>query len=259
MNELTLIQGQTQLNAIDAVRSASTTSSKYGFISSRSIIDNLTTLGFTPRKIQIHKVRKDERQGFQRHIVRLQHQSLMPKVGDSFPEIVLINSHDGGSSYRMLLGIYRLVCTNGMVSGNTEDEIRYTHRKANLSLINDGVMRLVNRASELTDKIAQMTSRELTLPEQASFVEEAIKLRYRALEDDSSLKDVHKWNNRRNAVNEIRRHEDSGSNLWLTFNRIQENLTQGSHRGSGIRRITSPSADLNVNRSLWNLAESFLN
>ena len=146
-----------------------------------------------------------------------------------------------------------------MVSGNTEDEIRYTHRKANLSLINDGVMRLVNRASELTGKIAQMTSRELTLPEQASFVEEAIKLRYRALEDGSSLKDVLKWNNRRNAVNEIRRHEDSGSNLWLTFNRVQENLTQGSHRGSGIRRITSPSADLNVNRSLWNLAESFLN
>jgi hypothetical protein len=248
-----------QLNAIDAIHAASRTSEKYGFVSTRSVIDNLTSLGFTTRSVQIQRVNKEERKGFQKHIVRMQHQSLMPKVGDEFPEVVLINSHDGGCSYRMMLGMFRLVCTNGMVSGNIQDEIRFVHRKINIDRINEGVMQIVNRAERLGDVVSRMKSRELTLPEQASFVEEAVKLRYNAPENGAPLEDVHEWNNRRNSINAIRRYEDRGNNLWLTFNRVQENLTQGGRRGSGVRRITSPSTDLNVNRELWNLAEQFLN
>jgi hypothetical protein len=182
----------------------------------------------------------------------------MPKVGDEFPEIVLINSHDGGCSYRMLLGMFRLVCTNGMVSGNIEDEIRFVHRKVNLDRINDGVMQMVGRAARLGDVVSRMKSRELTLPEQASFVEEAVKLRYNAPEAGSDYSDQREWQHRLHSMNQLRRYEDRGSDLWRIFNRIQENLTQG-RRGSGVRRITSPTTDLNVNRELWNLAEQFLN
>jgi hypothetical protein len=247
-----------QLNAIDAVHAASRTSEKYGFVSTRSVIDNLTNLGFTTRSVQIQRVNKEERKGFQKHIVRMQHSSLMPKVGDEFPEIVLINSHDGGCSYRMLLGMFRLVCTNGMVSGNIEDEIRFVHRKVNLDRINDGVMQMVGRAARLGDVVSRMKSRELTLPEQASFVEEAVKLRYNAPEAGSDYSDQREWQHRLHSMNQLRRYEDRGSDLWRIFNRIQENLTQG-RRGSGVRRITSPTTDLNVNRELWNLAEQFLN
>lgn len=247
-----------QLNAIDAVHAASRTSEKYGFVSTRSVIDNLTNLGFTTRSVQIQRVNKEERKGFQKHIVRMQHSSLMPKVGDEFPEIVLINSHDGGCSYRMMLGIFRLVCTNGMISGNIEDEIRFVHRKVNLDRINDGVMQMVGRAARLGDVVNRMKSRELAVPEQISFIEEAVKLRYDAPETGADLSDVHQWNRRLHAISSIRRYEDRGNDLWRVFNRVQENLTQGRAR-SGIRRITSPTADLNVNRELWNLAEQFLN
>ncbi len=247
-----------QLNAIDAIHAASRTSEKYGFVSTRSVIDNLTNLGFTTRSVQIQRVNKEERKGFQKHIVRMQHSSLMPKVGDEFPEIVLINSHDGGCSYRMMLGMLRLICTNGMVSGNIQDEIRFVHRKINIDRINDGVMQMVGRAARLGDVVSRMKSRELTLPEQASFVEEAVKLRYNAPEAGSDYSDQREWQHRLHSMNQLRRYEDRGSDLWRIFNRIQENLTQG-RRGSGVRRITSPTTDLNVNRELWNLAEQFLN
>ena len=255
---LTLTNQINQLNAIDAVHAASRTSEKYGFVSTRSVIDNLTNLGFTTRSVQIQRVNKEERKGFQKHIVRMQHSSLMPKVGDEFPEIVLINSHDGGCSYRMLLGMFRLVCTNGMVSGNIEDEIRFVHRKVNIDRINDGVMQMVGRAARLGDVVNRMKSRELTLPEQASFVEEAVKVRYDRPGQDADYADQREWNTRLHAMNSIRRYEDRGNDLWRVFNRIQENLTQGRAR-SGVRRITSPTTDLNVNRELWNLAEQFLN
>lgn len=255
---LTLTNQINQLTAIDAVHAASRTSEKYGFVSTRSVIDNLTGLGFTARSVRIQRVNKEERKGFQKHIVRMQHSSLMPKVGDEFPEIVLINSHDGGCSYRMMLGIFRLICTNGMVSGNIEDEIRFVHRKVNIERINEGVMQMVGRAARLGDVVSRMKSRELTLPEQASFVEEAVKLRYNAPEAGSDYSDQREWQHRLHSMNQLRRYEDRGSDLWRIFNRIQENLTQG-RRGSGVRRITSPTTDLNVNRELWNLAEQFLN
>jgi hypothetical protein len=255
---LTLTNQINQLTAIDAVHAASRTSEKYGFVSTRSVIDNLTNLGFTTRSVQIQRVNKEERKGFQKHIVRMQHSSLMPKVGDEFPEIVLINSHDGGCSYRMLLGMFRLVCTNGMVSGNIEDEIRFVHRKVNIERINEGVMQMVGRAARLGDVVSRMKSRELTQPEHGSFVEEAVKLRYDRPGQDADYADQREWDNRLRAMNSLRRAEDRGNDLWHIFNRVQENLTQGRAR-SGVRRITSPTTDLNVNRELWNLAEQFLN
>ena len=34
------------------------------------------------------------------------------------PEIVMVNSHDGSSSYQLRAGIYRLGCSNGMIVGD---------------------------------------------------------------------------------------------------------------------------------------------
>jgi hypothetical protein len=236
-----------QLTAIDAAHAASTTSDKYGFVSSRAIIDNLQNLGFTPRKIEIQRANKIERQGFQKHIVRMRHSQLMPTLGEEFPEIILINSHDGLSSLKMMLGIFKLVCSNGMVSGSVEDEIKYTHRKVNLDAINEGAMNLVGRAGRINDSVNRMKSRQLTITERNDFIHQAALLRY----DEPNQIQL-------DSLNRLRRYDDRGDNLWNTFNRVQENLTQG-RRYSGIRRITSPSADVAINRGLWNLAESILN
>ncbi|EEF6566847.1 DUF945 domain-containing protein, partial [Salmonella enterica] len=33
-------------------------------------------------------------------------------------EIILLNSHDGSSSYQMVPGLFRFICTNGLVCGS---------------------------------------------------------------------------------------------------------------------------------------------
>ena len=46
-----------------------------------------------------------------------------------------------------------------------------------------------------------------------------------------------------------RRDVDAGTDLWTTFNVIQENLTQGGNRiGTGITRVQD---DLKFNQELW--------
>ena len=269
MNELATIQGQNQLTAIDAAHAASNRSSKYGFISSRAIIDSLVTEGFSIRKVDIQRTKDETKQGFQRHIVRLQHQSLLPKqVGDYFPEILLMNSHDGSSALRMTLGLFRLVCSNGMVSGSSTDEIRFAHRQISLPAIQGGIMRLVEGAGRMTDAVDRMGAIHLNQSQMKEFAERAIALRYDrpqllpfqpTNEDVQEVqKETMRWENRLNSVTRVLRVEDTENSLWNFYNRVQENLTQGI-QGGGIRRITAPLADISVNRELWNIAESYLN
>ncbi|MCY1297040.1 hypothetical protein D9M70_464620 [compost metagenome] len=59
-----------------------------------------------------------------------------------------------------------------------------------------------------------------------------------------------------------RRVDDRGSDLWSTFNRIQENLVKGGLNGRsahGRRQSTRPvqgiDQNLRLNRALWMLAE----
>jgi hypothetical protein len=44
-------------------------------------------------------------------------------TGKQVPEIILLNSHDGSSSYQMLPGLFREVCQNGLICGETFGEV----------------------------------------------------------------------------------------------------------------------------------------
>jgi hypothetical protein len=50
-------------------------------------------------------------------------------TGQQVPEIILLNSHDGSSSYQMLPGYFRAICTNGLVCGQSFGEVRVPHRE----------------------------------------------------------------------------------------------------------------------------------
>jgi hypothetical protein len=58
-----------------------------------------------------------------------------------------------------------------------------------------------------------------------------------------------------------RRTQDQGDDLWLTFNRIQESITQGGFKGAlngakvrQVRKIRSFEKDLKINQDLFQLA-----
>lgn len=237
-----------RIEALEATHAAANTSERYGFVSTRNIIDQLAEVGFTIRSAQIQKVRSESRQGFQFHLLRFRHEQMLAKVGDSFPEVVIGNSHDGSSSIFGMLGLFRLICSNGMVSGNIEDAFRVTHRIANVSTVTERVLELAGRAGRMTEVVQRLQARSVSPTEASDFILEAAKIRYEKPSDQQ----LHSLRN-------IRRAEDAAPNAWALFNSVQENLTQGG-RGTRIRRITGAHRDLSVNRKLWNLAETaFLN
>ena len=91
-------------------------SNKYQFIKTSDVLENLSTLGWNPREMSEVKARKSHTKGFQKHLIRLSNPEFKTvNVGDEVPELILTNSHNGKNSFSFRIGIYRLVCSNGLV------------------------------------------------------------------------------------------------------------------------------------------------
>ncbi|MGN4077978.1 DUF932 domain-containing protein, partial [Burkholderia gladioli] len=100
-------------------------SERYAYIPTIKIVESLRREGFQPFMAAQTVVRDEDRREHAKHVLRLRHASQLA-TGDS-PEILLVNSHDGSSSYQMMGGFFRKVCSNGLVVGNFSKEVRVRH------------------------------------------------------------------------------------------------------------------------------------
>jgi hypothetical protein len=244
-------------NPITATHAAPTRSTRYGFISTQEIVDALGESGYTPRQIQYGKVRRDENKGFQKHIIKFQHTDLTNIGGEVAPEFVLINSHDGTSSAQLSLGLRVFACLNGLVTGDIFQTLKVYHRNTSVSDFISAANDLRSNVPQLVERVSLFKNKELTQAATNQYLIDALSLRYDAPTEESTYADQREWNTRLFYLNRARRYADGGTNLWQTFNRVQENLTKG-RPGSGIRKLTAPAADLKVNKQLWNLSEQYL-
>src|SRR5713101_2630839 len=97
------------------------TTAKYQHISTATVIEGLRQDNFLPFWAQQTRS-KHER--FTKHIIRFRRgtTAFNPQMDDVFPEVILINSHDGSSAYKLMAGMWRVVCSNGLIVGQTYAE-----------------------------------------------------------------------------------------------------------------------------------------
>jgi hypothetical protein len=72
------------------------------------VLRELRSEGFEPFMVTRTRVRQDDRRDYTKHMLRLRRAS--QTNGREANEIILLNSHDGTSSYQMLAGMSRFVC-----------------------------------------------------------------------------------------------------------------------------------------------------
>jgi hypothetical protein len=113
-DRLSIDQLQHRVPSVFTGSAANNTSEKYKVISTIQVIQVLETQGFVPVKAIQTKSHNSEDRLFTKHMLRFRHIDVRPTVGGLFPELVLINSHDGLSSYKLSAGLYRLICSNGL-------------------------------------------------------------------------------------------------------------------------------------------------
>lgn len=236
--------------SIFATEAHNSRSQRYTYIPTSEVLSGLRREGFQPFFVAQSRTRVEGKADFTKHILRLRREGTVTRQGS--PEVILINSHDGTSSFQLIAGFIRFVCLNRMVCGDVAHDVKVHHKGNIVDNVIEGAYEIASSFEAVEEQRVAMIETRLDRDEQALFAEAAIDLRY---DDHRPVEPV--------ALLTARRPEDRGQNsVWGTFNRVQENLTRGGLRGVGstgrrtrTRPISDISGDVKLNRALWRLAD----
>lgn len=227
-------------------------SERYTYIPTSDVLSGLRKEGFQPFMVAQTRVRDEGKRDHTKHMLRLRHADQIN--GTEANEIILLNSHDGTSSYQMLAGQFRFVCCNGMVCGDTASDIRVPHKGNVVERVIAGAFEVLDGFTRVVEEREGMKSLTLHEAEQAAFARAALELKY---ETDTQPAPITE-----RQLLETRRFADRGNDLWTTFNRVQENLTRGglpartaTGRSTTTRPVVGIDQNVKLNRALWVLAE----
>ena len=93
--------------SIFAVGKHTSRSERYTYIPTIDVLRGLRKEGFEPFMVAQNKSRIEGKTEFTKHMIRMRHVGQVEAKPEA-NEIILINSHDGASSYQLLSGIFRL-------------------------------------------------------------------------------------------------------------------------------------------------------
>jgi hypothetical protein len=228
-------------------------SDRYTYIPTITLLDNLQREGFQPFFACQTRVRDQSKREHTKHMLRLRREGQI--TGKQVPEIILLNSHDGSSSYQMLPGLFRSVCQNGLICGESFGEVRVPHKGNVVEKVLEGAYEVLGVFDRVEEKRDAMQS--LALPPPARHALANAALEYRFGEEHQPV-----------TVSQLlspRRREDYDDDLWTVYQRVQENLMKGglqartaTGRHTRSRAVTGIDGDVKLNRALWVMAENML-
>lgn len=229
-------------------------SSRYRHVPTIEVVDILEDRGFFPVRAAQSRTRIEGKEAFTRHAIRFRHQDHLGPVtvGEEVPELVLTNSHDGSSAYQFHLGLWRLVCSNGLCVASADFggiSVRHSGGSDFTDRILDASFRIVEDTPKTLATVEAWKGIELSPPEQTAFASAAVELIEKPAIQPAQLLAPH-------------RREDAKPDLWTTYNRIQENVIQGGvtarnerNRRTTTRPVKAVDRDIKLNKALWRLTE----
>jgi hypothetical protein len=227
-------------------------SKRYTYIPTIQVLNGLRKEGFSPFMVCQTRTRDEGKRDHTKHMIRLRHASQITSAEAN--EIILLNSHDGTSSYQMIRGVLRFVCLNGLVCGDALADVRVPHKGDIINDVIEGAFRVLEDFEQIDDQRESMKALQLNTAEQQIFARAALALKYDETKSPAPVTE--------NQILVANRLEDRANDLWTTFNRLQENLVRGGLRGrsaSGRVNTTRPvvgiDQNIKLNRSLWILSE----
>jgi hypothetical protein len=215
------------------------------------VVEDLMSMGWQVTKAQEVKARKGK--GFQKHMVVFRNPEIMIKGvngDDSFPQILLTNSHDGKAAFNFRVGIFRLICSNGLVISDADfNNVSIRHMNYSFETLQTKIQEVIAKLPNLVQKINLFKQTELTEAQMTDFATKAAALRNKQTVNIADLLRAD-------------RNQDAGNDLWLVFNRIQEKVISGGYgygrKNRKARSVKNFQQDIKLNEQLFELAEAYL-
>lgn len=228
-------------------------SDRYEFIKTADIVQTLIKEGFVPVRAVQNRARTEEDILTTRHMIRFRRMGAKPLLGEVFPEVGIVNGHNGAVRFEMFGGLYRLVCSNGLVTGAGRSNMVQTRHLGDVSSVIEGSYTIVKETALLADKVKAMQGIKVPQAWLTPFAGNAASLAYG--EDHQLAKEPL-------PLLVPRRSTDEADTVWNVFNRVQENIMRGgmayqSANGRAVhtKGITRVKRDVELNLALWDMAE----
>ncbi len=230
-------------------------SARYSFVPTLKAVDLLREVGWLPIEVKQSGVRRVEREGYQRHLIRFMKEGL--SFNGERVDLLLVNSHDRGTAFKLIASVWRQICGNGLMVASEFANFTHKHVGFDESAFADSARSIAGAASEIAHNVEETKAIELTPGERSVFAQAAHQLVY----DEPEKAPI----NSTQLLKE-RRYDDKGNDLWTTFNVVQENIIKGGIPGrkvNGIgrtrrtrtRKVGSIDKDIKLNKALWTLTE----
>ena len=177
---------------------AKTKAERFRSVPTAVAIQALADDGYTTVQAQGVKSRSRAVNTYGKHLVRMRHNGATPTVGDSLPEIVVLNANDGSSSLRLLAGLYRLVCANGLIVATAQIaavSIRHSSPRLVAESVRDAAADIAARTALIGPTVAAWQALPMPLADQEEFAREAMALR--GIPSDSPIRPYQVTNARR--------------------------------------------------------------
>lgn len=237
-------------------------SNKYVLMNSQELVQGLLNLKskgepvFELRSIQFRKSRSPRMQYVGSHLIRIRtRQSFNVGKDDAvYPEILIRNSYDGHSQFEVRMGIFRLVCSNGLVI-QTQDfgEIKLRHMGTPAEAAFDIAKQFAANLPKFQEVQNAFTQKTLTDEEMVEFATKAAAVRFKEKFTESDAE----------TLLASTRDQDNGNDLWKVFNRVQEKLMRGGIKFESMKKkvkgINRAQEDIRINKELFELAMSYVN
>lgn len=235
------------------------TSESYAYIPTIRVLELMLEKGFHIHEVAQARPYKRDNDPYVKHMIRMRYPVKAKKVGEVVPEIVLINAHDGTARYYLYGGLYRFICSNGLVVGDTFTKLVVAHRGGDITR-----NRVLEGSYEIVDKQfpailsakEQMEQVILDVKQQIALADTALGLRYPNTVPPFKAEQLLT----------VRRQEDEYEDLWHVMNRIQENVMEGGfesrsfmfQRRTHIRPVERVTNRVAINRGIWDAAMKML-
>ena len=241
-------------------------SDKYIMATTMDVVNDMAKLGWYPVQAKQCRNKKNSSGIRSFHMLAFQNENVKIMNGneiEAFPRIILTNSHDGFSSFKFMVGLFRLVCSNGLCIADEEfANLSIRHINYTFEELRDTINVVIAKLPGKIEVLNEMRKTELSEDEKKDFAKKVIKIRKGLNVDDNldisedTLTDI---------LSPIRK-EDNGNNLWNVFNVLQEKVIKGNFNFSGnngkkarkMRKIVSPVKDIKLNLEMFSIANSYL-
>lgn len=241
-------------------------SEKYVQANTSTVIEDMAKLGWYVVDAK-QKSRRKNSSGIQSfHMIAFQNPDIKVVQNgevEAYPRIILTNSHDGMASFRFRVGLFRLICSNGLVIADENfGELTIRHINYTFDDLRHLVEKTIEELPQYIEVMNKMKTTTLNKSQRYDFALKMLKIRKnipaeeKLVVSEKTLTDI---------LTPTRK-EDEGHSLWTVFNVLQEKMIKGgsmieSGRTNKLRKmrpVKSFVRDIAANYQFFETAMEYL-